>query len=378
MKKKGVLERIAETILILILIVLIVCMMIDVRNLQGNARVINYAGIVRGATQRLVKMEIAGEERDDLEDYLDQIYEGLRHGGGEFALTKLDDTAYLMKLEELHDYWGRLKEEIQKVRKQGYEQTNIIDMSETYFQMADETVTAAEDCSQTYASRISLLEKMLVAVIVGIVILLIKQSADALTLMKNNKELKKKAYIDLHTGLPNKSKCEELMLDRTELANPTSVAIFDLNGLKAVNDTLGHVAGDSLILNFANILRTAIPENYFVGRYGGDEFIAVFPELEEEQVVSILNSVQEGVDRYNLYSKQMHMEYAVGYAISTAYRNSNLKILLERADQKMYQRKAKMKKEHKTSECMENQGICKNGSAGEQYVTNTDKKTTKK
>ena len=352
MKKKGALERIAETILILILIVLIVCMMIDVRNLQGNARVINYAGIVRGATQRLVKMEIAGEERDDLEDYLDQIYEGLRHGGGEYELTKLDDANYLEKLENLHEYWEKLKDEIQKVRENGYEQTNIIDMSETYFQMADETVTAAEDCSQTYASHISFLEKALVAVMVAIVALMIKQSVDALTLMRNNRELKKKAYIDLHTGLPNKSKCEELLLDRTELASPTSVAIFDLNGLKAVNDTLGHVAGDSLILNFANILRTAIPEPYFVGRYGGDEFIAIFPQVEEAKVVEILDGVQQGVDRYNMYSKQMHMEYAVGYAISTAYRDSNLKILLERADQKMYQRKAKMKEEHRTSECV--------------------------
>lgn len=350
MKKKGALERIAESVLILILIVLIVCMMIDVRNLQGNARVINYAGIVRGATQRLMKLEIAGQDSDELEEYLDQIFEGLMHGGGKYNLTKLDDDTYQTKLNELHEYWGDLKDEVDLVREKGYEQTDIIDMSEHYFQMADETVTAAEDCSQTYASRISFLEKALIVVMVAIVALMIKQSIEALALMKNNKELKKKAYIDLHTGLPNKSKCEELMLDREELVNPTSVAIFDLNGLKAVNDTLGHVAGDSLILNFANILRTSIPEAYFVGRYGGDEFIAVFQGAEEEKVKDILNKVQEGVDRYNMYSKQMHMEYAVGYAISTDYQNSTLKILLERADQKMYQRKAKMKEEHKNSE----------------------------
>ena len=350
MKKKGIFERIAESVLILILIVLIVCMMIDVRNLQGNARVINYAGIVRGATQRLMKLEIAGQESDELEEYLDQIFDGLMHGGGKYNLTKLDDDTYQTKLNELHEYWGELKDEIKLVREKGYEQTDIIDMSETYFQMADETVSAAEDCSQAYASRISVLEKLLIVAMIAIVALLVKQSVDALALMKNNRELKKKAYIDLHTGLPNKSKCEELLLDREELANPTSVAIFDLNGLKVVNDTLGHVAGDTLILNFANILRTSIPETYFVGRYGGDEFIATFQGVEEEKVIEILNKVQEGVERYNMYSKQMHMEYAVGYAISTDYQNSTLKILLERADQKMYQRKAKMKAEHKTSE----------------------------
>lgn len=353
MNKKGIVERVAESVLIVILIVLIVCMMVDVRNLQGNARVINYAGIVRGATQRLMKLEIAGQPNDDLEEYLDQIFEGLMHGGGKYNLTKLNDDTYQTKLNELHEYWGELKDEIDLVREKGYEQTDIIDMSEHYFQMADETVSAAEDYSQAYASRISVLEKLLVAVMVLIVALLVKQSVDAITLMKNNKELKKKAYIDLHTGLPNKSKCEELLLDREELIHPTAIAIFDLNGLKQVNDTLGHVAGDTLILNFANILRTTIPESFFVGRYGGDEFIAVFKKAEEETIVKILKLVRQEVERYNQYSKQMHMEYAVGYAISTDYQNSTLKVLLERADQKMYQTKAKMKAEHKNSEGIE-------------------------
>lgn len=341
--KKNVVERIIETSLILILIVLIVFMMIDVEKLQGNARVINYAGIVRGATQRLVKMEIAGEPQDDLIDYLDDIYSGLMHGGGQYNLTRLDDKKYLDKLQELHEYWGDLKEEIQLVRKNGYEKTDIISMSETYFQMADETVSAAEDYSQTYATRISILEKVTVVDIVMIILILIKESLEALSLMKNNGELKKKAYIDLHTGLPNKSRCEELLTNHENLANPTAIAIFDLNGLKQVNDTLGHVAGDGLILNFANIIRTSIPEQYFVGRYGGDEFIAIFNGIDEEAVREILNTVQQSVDRYNTFGKQTHMEYAVGYAISTAYRESNLKILLEKADKKMYQRKAAMK-----------------------------------
>ena len=341
--KRTVIERIIETTLILILIILMFFMMNDVGNLQGNARVINYAGIVRGATQRLVKMEIAGEPQDDLEQYLDDIYSGLMHGGGPYDLTVLNDEKYLKKLDSLHDYWGKLKDEIQLVRAEGYEKTDIISMSETYFQMADETVSAAEDYSQTYATRISVLEKISVVVIVLIVLLLIRQAIEALNLMKQNKELKKRAYIDLHTGLPNKSRCEELLLNRENLTNPTSIAIFDLNGLKQVNDTLGHVAGDGLILNFANIVRTSIPEQYFVGRYGGDEFIAIFDGIKEEAVRAILDDVQKSVDHYNMYSKQMHMEYAVGYAISTSYQESNLKILLEKADKKMYQRKAAMK-----------------------------------
>ena len=55
---------------------------------------------------------------------------------------------------------------------------------------------------------------------------------------------------------------------------------FDLNDLKEVNDTLGHIAGDTLIMNFAHIIRTSITsKRYFVGRYGGDEFIALLNDV---------------------------------------------------------------------------------------------------
>ena len=58
----------------MILVVLIIFMMIQISRLQGTARVINYAGLVRGATQREVKLEIAGNQNDELIKYLEDVY----------------------------------------------------------------------------------------------------------------------------------------------------------------------------------------------------------------------------------------------------------------------------------------------------------------
>ena len=85
------LEKVLEIGLILLLIVLTVCMMLKVRNIQGNARVVNYAGILRGATQREMKLEIAGQENDEMIEYLDDIFDGLMHGGGKYNLTRLNE-----------------------------------------------------------------------------------------------------------------------------------------------------------------------------------------------------------------------------------------------------------------------------------------------
>lgn len=75
-----------------------------------------------------------------------------------------------------------------------------------------------------------------------------------------NKLLEHRAYTDAHTGLPNKSACKELLGNKEIISEPTACIMFDLNNLKTVNDTMGHSAGDQLILNFARLLRNVIPE----------------------------------------------------------------------------------------------------------------------
>ena len=77
-KNKNIIGMI-QSCLILILIVLIICMMIQINRLQGTARVLNYAGLVRGATQREIKLEITGEQNEELIKYLDDILSGLRY-----------------------------------------------------------------------------------------------------------------------------------------------------------------------------------------------------------------------------------------------------------------------------------------------------------
>ena len=247
-KKNRNIIGIIQSCLIFALVILVIFMMIQINRLQGTARVINYAGLVRGATQREVKLEITGSQNDELIKYLDDILSGLKYQDGNYDLVKLQDKEYQDKLQVQIDYWNKIKKEIEAVRSNGYENTDIVNMSETYFKMADDTVSAAENYSEKIATKIRTIELLSALDMLCLVILIIVQTLMAMKMARQNKLLEQRAYTDARTGLPNRSACKEILNNNEIISSPTACIIFDLNNLKFINDTMGHSAGDRLIV----------------------------------------------------------------------------------------------------------------------------------
>ena len=347
-KKSKNIIGIIQSCLILVLVILIIFMMIQISRLQGTARVINYAGLVRGATQREIKLEITGNQNEELIKYLDDILSGLRYQDGHYELVKLYDKEYQEKLKIQSDYWEKLKTEIEAVRSVGYENTDIVNMSETYFKMADETVFAAEKYSEKIATKIRTIEILSAFDMLCLVILVIVQTLMAMKMAVKNKLLEHRAYTDAHTGLPNKSACKELLGNKEIISEPTACIMFDLNNLKTVNDTMGHSAGDKLIMNFSKFLRSVIPEKDFVGRYGGDEFMVVIYNTSKTEIEDILKQLSREKDRLNSSGNNMPIDYACGWAISDADSECTIQMLLDKADYYMYENKQAYKKSKKS------------------------------
>ena len=123
-----------------------------INKLQGHARVINYTGIVRGATQQLVKQELHHVCDDLLIMRLDGIISELSSGKGKNNLIRLDDPHYQNLLKELQVYWEKIKTEIHRVRNGGDTQT-LYDLSEKVFKIADQAVSASEEYSEKIVYR---------------------------------------------------------------------------------------------------------------------------------------------------------------------------------------------------------------------------------
>ena len=153
------------------------------------------------------------------------------------------------------------------------------------------------------------------------------------------RELNQRARLDMQTGLYNKASCEEQLLGTPSRSEPTGVMMLDLNRLKHTNDTLGHNAGDELIVSLARILRKALPAGTFIGRYGGDEFIAILRPSSHEQLDAAMDSLLSAAERHNAKPGRIPISFACGYVLSTDYPGCTMLGLLREADTRMYEEK---------------------------------------
>lgn len=160
----------------------------------------------------------------------------------------------------------------------------------------------------------------------------------------NEARLKHQANHDSLTGLPNRA----LLLDRIEHAidhahrNHSQLAIMfvDLDRFKSINDTFGHEAGDTLLVDVAGRLKACVRRDDTVARLGGDEFIIVLENLShEEAVIKVAQKVLEEMESpFEISGRQLFITASVG--ISLFPRDGvDGKALLKRADDALYRAK---------------------------------------
>ena len=164
-------------------------------------------------------------------------------------------------------------------------------------------------------------------------------AADITDLKLGEEKLK---YLSLHdplTALYNRIYFEEEM-SRIERGRYNAVGIVscDVDGLKLVNDTLGHDQGDRLLVAAAGVIRGCFREGDLVARIGGDEFSVVLPDTTESAVEKACQRIQEAVASYNAANPDLPVSISVGSAVGLGA-DRNLKDLFKEADNNMYRKK---------------------------------------
>ncbi|SKC91940.1 sensor domain-containing diguanylate cyclase [Maledivibacter halophilus] len=160
------------------------------------------------------------------------------------------------------------------------------------------------------------------------------------------------AFIDPLTGISNRRKGLESLkelINKTQKGNyEFAICFIDINGLKKVNDLYGHKEGDFFIITVCNTIKSSIGKEDILFRYGGDEFIILFPDKTKEEVDIQLKQINNSIDKLNRIKNK---PYKISISIGLYYYESNMNLTIDEiikfADDKMYEQKIKYRNNRK-------------------------------
>ncbi|MCP3446333.1 EAL domain-containing protein [Bradyrhizobium sp. CCGUVB14] len=163
-------------------------------------------------------------------------------------------------------------------------------------------------------------------------------------------EIARLAYHDILTGLPNRAQLRHLIttaIDACPTGGHVALAFLDVDHFKDVNDTLGHAAGDELLIRLAQRLREQIGPEDMLGRLGGDEFVVLLPNRNAESAERVAAGITEALaSPLRLGSKLMPMSASIGISLYPDHA-TDIDTLMQQADAAMYMAKQAGRSTHR-------------------------------
>ncbi len=176
-------------------------------------------------------------------------------------------------------------------------------------------------------------------------IALARQGAQALRVVRLQLQLRHMALHDQLTGLANRelmsSKLAESVLTAELSGRPMSVVFLDLDGFKPINDQFGHAAGDSVLVEVAQRIRSVVRDGDVIARFGGDEFVILCDDCDRRDAEQLSGRIGYAIRQpLKGIRDDVRVTASIGVACLAGRRGVNGDDLLHAADGAMYQSKA--------------------------------------
>lgn len=161
---------------------------------------------------------------------------------------------------------------------------------------------------------------------------------------KEVNEVRSLSVKDELTGLYNRRGFLQLASERLAFAarmgRPALLFFVDLNGMKQINDRLGHEQGDRALIETADVLRATCRSSDVIARLGGDEFVALLVDGDQADLASFSERVQREIDEHNAQpDRAFRLSASIGAAAYDPEQPERVEALLARADSLMYEQK---------------------------------------
>lgn len=156
-------------------------------------------------------------------------------------------------------------------------------------------------------------------------------------------ELENMAFLDPVTAVGNRRHTEMTIRARLEELRrygwPFGVLFFDLDNFKTINDAYGHNTGDAVLKMAAQTVLNSLRPFDFLGRWGGEEFVAIIINVSEEHLVAIAQRFRRLVEQSGIYAGKSILKVTVSIGATLARPGEGIETLIGRADSLMYKGK---------------------------------------
>ncbi|QDZ29458.1 biofilm regulation diguanylate cyclase SiaD [Noviherbaspirillum sp. UKPF54] len=155
-----------------------------------------------------------------------------------------------------------------------------------------------------------------------------------------NEALKEASTKDALTGIGNRRMLMERLKAETaraeRLGRPLVLAILDVDHFKSINDEHGHEAGDKALVELARVIESSVREYDSCGRWGGEEFLIIMPEIGADEAVNMIERVHAAVGALRVRAGQAQICVTASFGIAERRQGESISETINRADAALY------------------------------------------
>jgi diguanylate cyclase (GGDEF)-like protein len=307
----------------------------EVSRLQNDALIINYAGIMRGSIQRACNHELAGRRAGAAFEQIDEIMSNFEERKPGFEI-KMFEERFFKELQELKASWGLLKEQIARFRlsPDAINRERVLATCEQCWVASNRLVFTTQYASE---AKLDVLEYVFILIVLNVIAVLI-----IIDLIRNyvRQQLEFAAHHDQLTGALNRYSYS-IALDHEikrsrRYGSPLALLLFDIDNFKAVNDTHGHKAGDSVIEEIAYIVKGQIRDSDSLSRVGGEEFAVIAAESDRGRAAAMAEKLRGLIQEHRFRPAG---RVTVSFGVAALRPDDTADTLFRRADAALYRAK---------------------------------------
>lgn len=276
--------------------------------MYGDEHIVNYTGVVRGCTQKVILGETLGNQDEELIDYVDTVITDLIEASQGFNSFGEDDNGYQEQLVAINELWSEIKLEIENFRISG-DYDYLYELSEEHYQAADDLVHYVEEVAEEE------LEQFFTIFSISFVITI---CLFFYQFYRNRRELIKKTNYDPITNIYSQIGFMNKLEDKLKSRDSKKFILIgiDIVNFKVYNHRYDHAFADRILKGVGDALLECCGENGICGRINGDNF-KLFVENKEDIITVLDTCLREKLLQSGLALISQQIEFIFSaYAIS--------------------------------------------------------------